>query len=60
MTYCISNKRVSYTLRPRTREANLEFTDRVQKPGQSWYCVRVMQEDEQIAWSSPVWITKPQ
>ncbi|MFN7920978.1 MAG: hypothetical protein U0Q16_12825 [Bryobacteraceae bacterium] len=60
MSYCISNKHFLYTQRPRTREANLEFTDRDQKPGESWYYVRVMQGDGQIAWSSPVWITKPQ
>jgi hypothetical protein len=28
----------------------------IEKDKTSWYYVRVEQEDEQLAWSSPMWI----
>jgi hypothetical protein len=39
----------------------IEFTwsDPEVKPGLSWYYVRVVQVDGQVAWSSPIWIQVP-
>jgi uncharacterized protein DUF3604 len=54
----IKNQRFVYTARPGTKEAGFEFTDQEFGAGESWYYVRVLQQDGQIAWSSPIWITK--
>jgi hypothetical protein len=39
----------------------VEFTYRDAQPvkGESYYYVRVIQADDQIAWSSPIWIKRP-
>jgi hypothetical protein len=55
----ISNKTFLHTVRPGQKQAGFEFTDLNQGRGESWYYVRVLQEDGQLAWSSPVWITRP-
>jgi hypothetical protein len=54
----ISNKRFLYTTRPGTKRAAWEYTDQSPAPGESWYYVRVLQEDGQMAWSSPIWIAR--
>ena len=54
----IKNRTFIYTTRPGTRRVALEFTDRDFGAGESWYYARVLQEDGQLAWSSPVWITR--
>ncbi|MBI3697769.1 MAG: DUF3604 domain-containing protein [Acidobacteria bacterium] len=54
----IKNRKFVYTARPGTREASFEFTDREFGPGQSWYYVRVLQQDGQLAWSSPIWVKR--
>lgn len=42
-----------------TREFKLKWTDSEwsQLKGEQWYYVRVIQEDDEMAWSSPMWIT---
>ncbi len=52
----IKDKKFIYTSRPGTRQLNVNFTDTQSGPGESWYYARVLQEDGQLAWSSPVWI----
>jgi hypothetical protein len=54
----IKDRRFIYTSRPGTRQINVGFTDLQSGPGESWYYARVLQEDGQLAWSSPVWITR--
>ncbi len=49
------NNRFIYTKAPEGREARLTFIDRDPAPERSYYYVRVIQQDEEIAWSSPVW-----
>jgi len=49
------NNRFIYTNQPKGRDAELTFIDREPLQGRSYYYVRVIQEDEEIAWSSPVW-----
>ena len=49
------NNRFIYTNSPKGREAELTFVDRSPLPGRSYYYVRVVQADEEVAWSSPVW-----
>ncbi len=50
------NNRFIYSKRPQGREAELTFVDREPLTGRSYYYVRVIQKDEEIAWSSPVWL----
>lgn len=54
----VKDKRFVYTTRPGTKSVRFTFTDTQKGPGESWYYVRVLQEDGQIAWSSPIWITR--
>jgi hypothetical protein len=54
----IKNHAFIYTTRPDTRQARYDYVDKQSVPGESWYYVRVLQEDGQLAWSSPIWIRK--
>jgi hypothetical protein len=45
-----------YAARPGSSQASFEFTDRNFLPEKAWYYVRVLQQDGQLAWSSPIWI----
>lgn len=54
----IKNRTFLYTTRPGTKQASFEFTDKDFNSGESYYYVRVLQEDGQLAWSSPIWMTK--
>jgi len=54
----VKNQKFVYTARPAAREASFEFTDQGFAPGQSYYYVRVLQQDGQLAWSSPIWVKK--
>ncbi len=38
--------------------ADLEFREQSLEPGEHFYYVRVEQEDGNVAWSSPIWVTK--
>ncbi|MFZ5831988.1 MAG: CehA/McbA family metallohydrolase [Planctomycetota bacterium] len=49
------NNQFIYLQRPGGRDCELTFVDRKPLPGRSYYYVRVIQKDEEIAWSSPVW-----
>ena len=51
---CRSNQFI-YTKQPDGNEVELTFVDRNPLSGRSYYYVRVIQEDEELAWSSPVW-----
>ncbi len=53
------NNRFIYTQNPAGREAEFTFVDMDPPEGRSYYYVRVIQEDEEIAWSSPVWFGAP-
>ena len=49
------NNRFLYVNRPQGRECDLTFVDLNPLAERSYYYVRVVQKDEEIAWSSPVW-----
>ncbi len=53
----IRNNQFVYHQKPGAREAEFTFTDTEAKPGESYYYVRVVQDDGQMAWSSPLWVT---
>jgi len=50
------NGQFIYVNRPEGHNADLTFVDNAPLPGYSYYYVRVIQKDEEIAWSSPVWL----
>ena len=39
-------------------EMNFAYTDADAKAGDAYYYVRVQQKNGQIAWSSPIWVTR--
>jgi hypothetical protein len=49
------NNRFIYTNQPAAREAKLKFVDMDPLSTRSYYYVRLIQEDDEIGWSSPVW-----
>ena len=49
------NNQFIYTKQPEGSEATVTFTDREPLEGRSYYYVRVIQKDEEIGWTSPVW-----
>lgn len=54
----IRNNEFLITRHPRTKEVSFEFLDNQPLKAESYYYVRVLQNDDQMAWSSPVWLTK--
>jgi len=49
------NNQFIYTKQAEGREAQVTFVDADALEGRSYYYVRVIQKDEEIAWTSPVW-----
>ena len=45
-----------YSVRPAVRKASFTFRDADANPGESYYYVRIRQEDGQMAWASPIWV----
>ncbi|MBL7223075.1 MAG: CehA/McbA family metallohydrolase [Candidatus Brocadiae bacterium] len=54
---CRSNQFI-YTKPIEGREADFTFRDLKPLEGKSYYYVRVRQKDGELAWSSPVWVTR--
>jgi hypothetical protein len=54
----IRNNQFIYNVRPGGAVYDLEYTDQSATAGENYYYIRVMQEDGNLAWSSPVWITQ--
>lgn len=52
----IKDNKYVYTVEPRVREVSFAYRDADAKPGESYYYVRVQQEDGQMAWASPIWV----
>jgi hypothetical protein len=42
--------------KPEGRSADFHFVDTAPVKGYSYYYVRVVQKDAEMAWSSPVWM----
>lgn len=45
-------------LTPGGRDVSLEYSDDAPRPGNSFYYVRLAQEDGNLAWGSPIWVTR--
>lgn len=54
----IKNGTFAYTVEPKTREARFQFRDQNFDGRESYYYVRVVQQDKQMAWASPIWVRR--
>jgi hypothetical protein len=54
----LRDSEVVATLRPAGNEFRGKWTDPVPRAGTHYYYVRVMQHDGELAWGSPMWITR--
>lgn len=55
----IKDSKVIYSTMPNKQTAEFEYTDKESVSGRHFYYVRVRQDDEMIAWSSPLFINYP-
>jgi hypothetical protein len=53
----IKNEKVIYSGTPGKKEATLRFQDQNPSTGPAYYYVRLVQDDRQVAWGSPIWMT---
>jgi hypothetical protein len=53
----IKDGNFAYVARPEGSSAEFTWVDRNPEKRESWYYVRVIQADRQMAWSSPMWVT---
>lgn len=56
----VRNGEFAYTTRPAGRSAEFRYRDSSLPPGEVYYYVRVIQKDQNMAWSSPVWVRRAQ
>ena len=54
----VRNNQVIYTTNPGTTDVELEYNDREPEEGENFYYVRVLQTNDEIAWSSPIWVVR--
>lgn len=55
----IRNNQFVFSTRPGKASVKIDFEDGNPAAGESYYYVRVLQRDGQIAWSSPMWMRRP-
>ena len=48
---------VAYAAEDAGLDARLDWGDTDASPGEHWYLAKVVQQDGETAWTSPVWIT---
>lgn len=54
----IRNNEVIYTMNPGSEDVEFEYTDREAEDGENFYYVRAVQTNDEIAWSSPIWVVR--
>ena len=52
----IKNNKIVYTTSSAQAELEFQYADQDQAPGESYYYLRVAQQDGEMAWGSPVWV----
>ena len=52
----IKDGKFVFQSRPGAEGVEFDYTDTAVATGQSWYYVRVIQKDRNMAWSSPIWV----
>ncbi len=47
-----------YSTEPKVQKVSFQWTDdeKERPPGLSWYYVRAIQDDGELAWASPIWV----
>jgi len=53
----VKDNQVVYSTEPGKAEVDLEWLDTAARAGTSYYYVRVLQENGELGWASPMWIT---
>lgn len=53
----IKNQQFLHTRQKLSQDSTFTFADKDKQPGEDYYYVRVVQEDGNVAWSSPIWVT---
>ena len=53
----IKNNAIVCTYNPNQIKYNFEYVDAETKNGESYYYLRIIQKDGEMAWGSPVWVT---
>ena len=53
----IKNEKIIYSANPNRRDVRLTFQDQEPVPGTSYYYVRAVQDDGEMVWGSPIWVT---
>ena len=48
-----------YATEPKARRATFTFRDEKYAGGESYYYVRIIQSDKNMAWASPIWVRRP-
>src|SRR5262249_11984126 len=54
----VRNGRYVFTAEPGRADYATTYTDSESGSGESYYHVRVLQGDGQLAWGSPIWVTR--
>jgi hypothetical protein len=54
----IKNSKIVYTSNPGTNRARFTFRDDAYRGEDSYYYVRVIQADKNMAWASPIWVKR--
>ncbi|MDE0105504.1 MAG: DUF3604 domain-containing protein [Bryobacterales bacterium] len=52
----VKNEQIVYTSHPNQEQYSFEYTDRNFEAGSNYYYIRALQNDGQVAWSSPIWV----
>ncbi len=52
----IKDGKFVFSTSPRSKNAEFTYVDNSPAAGESWYYVRVIQMDRNLAWSSPIWV----
>ena len=55
----IKNQQILHNRQNLEQDSTFTFVDKDKQPGEDYYYVRVIQEDDNVAWSSPIWVTTP-
>jgi hypothetical protein len=52
----IRDNEIIYHMTPNSREAGFTFVDRQATAGSHFYYIRLLQNDDAMAWASPIWV----
>jgi hypothetical protein len=56
----IKNNTYVHKAEPNQSEASFSFVDTAYSGNENYYYIRAEQTDGQLAWSSPIWVRKPE